>query len=129
MAEAHRRAFDRDDSQSEHALADRPALPSRLEQDGIAEQDQEAPDDQDDDDRARAGSETDEAREQHEPVEQTDAHDEVDELGERARRDARRLELEDDGFGGDDPAHLWTDHPYRHGHVPYRGPWTSTASS
>ena len=39
------------------------------------------------------------------------------------------LELEDDGFRGDDTPHLRTDHPHRHGHVPYRGPWTSTASS
>src|SRR5262249_35233551 len=129
LAKTDRRAFDGHDAQAEHSLADGSALPPCFEQHRIAEDDQEGADDQHHDRGTRADAEADEAGNEREPVEQADPHEEVDELGERARRDAAGLELEDHRLGRDDATHLGTHHSYRHGHVPYRDPWTSIASS
>src|SRR5947207_1658854 len=106
MPESNRRAFDRDDPQAERPLADRLAVPARLEEGRVAEDDQKGADDDDDDRRRRAGPRAEQAGADEEHIEQSEAHGQIEGLGQRPGRHAGSFELEHDGFGSDDPSHV-----------------------
>ncbi len=103
MAEADRRALQRDGAQADGPLADARAAGQRLDHDRIADQDNGHQDEL----RRLAGRlvEAERGDAEDDPAEHVDGelHAEVEQRGEQARGEARRLQFEDDRLGRDDP--------------------------
>ena len=123
--------LDGDDAEPEHRLARRPAAHQHLAEDRVAEHDGGHADDGQDD----AGRAADDHATMRSSANSAATWISASmRAGDRARGDARRLEVEHDGLGGDDAARVGGHSMATVPAATSRGvadnlPWTSTASS